>query len=207
MVRDSFNEPSALLAALLSRSKVLRAFVEARIPRRLSRTVSADDILQNVWVTVVQSVGDINSLGWAEFDPWLMRTAQRRIADAIRRANALKRRGRNSILCGKQTASYADLFAHVRSPQNTPSKEMSQQEAAHATQIALAALPEHYRTALTLRFIHGSSHDQIAEAMCKSRSAVNSLLFRGLRRLRGLMGSADLFFSDDGTPVAARSVT
>lgn len=170
--------------------------------------MSADDILQDIWMTVIRSASDITSTGSDEFDPWLTRIAQRRIADAIRRAGALKRGGRDAIVYERwQTTSFVDLFARACNPQETPSREVSTRDAVHAVQIALAALPEHYRTAITLRYIEGRSHVQIAEAMCKSRSATNSLLFRGMRKLRGLLGSAQRLFSDNGTCVAPGRAT
>ncbi|MEE9296949.1 MAG: RNA polymerase sigma factor [Phycisphaerae bacterium] len=166
----------------------------------MRRVVSADDVLQDIWITVICGASDITSTGSEEFDPWLTRIAQRRIADAIRRAGAMKRGGSDVIVHERwQSTSFVDLFARVSSPQDTPSKEVSTREAVDAVQIALAALPENYRTAITLRYVEGRSHDQIAKAMRKSRSAVNSLLFRGMRKLKELLGSAGRFFSDNGT--------
>jgi len=201
-------EPSSLLQLLMSRAQGLHRYVEGEIPRRMRRVVSADDILQDIWITVVGSASDITSSGSDDFDPWITRIAQRRIADAIRRAGALKRGGRDVIIYERrQTTSFVDLFARVRSPQDTPSKQVSTREAVHAVQIALATLPESHRTAITLRYIEGRSHNQIAKAMCKSPSAINSLLFRGMRKLRGMLGSAGRFFSHNGTYVAPRRAT
>ncbi len=184
----------------MSRAEGLHRYIEAEIPPRMRRTVSADDILQDIWITVVRSASDITSTGSDEFDPWLTRIAQRRIADAIRRAGALKRGGRANVTYERrQMTSFIDLFARVRSPQATPSREIAAREATHAVQLALTSLPEHYRKALTLRFIDGKPHSGIARTLNMSRSAVNSLLCRGLRKLKELLGPADRFFSDKGT--------
>ena len=75
-------------------------------------------------------------------------------------------------------------------------------EAVDAVQIALAALPEDYRTAITLRYIHGRSCAQVAKAMRKSDGAVWSLLYRGKRKMRGLVDSVGVFFSEDVTDIA-----
>jgi RNA polymerase sigma-70 factor (ECF subfamily) len=167
----------------------------------MRRVVCADDILQDIWITVVRNASEVTACGWSEFDPWLTRIAQRRIADAIRRAGSFKRGGRANLTYERrQTTSFVDLFARVQSPQVSPSREISAREATHAVQIAMTALPDHYRTALTLRYLHGKSHADIARALRMSRPAVNSLLYRGLRKLKELLGSASRFFSDDGTP-------
>lgn len=162
--------------------------------------MSADDILQDIWVTVVRSASDITSSGSDEFDPWLTRIAQRRIADAIRRAGALKREGSATVVHERwQMTSFVDLFARVCGPQITPSREVSAKEATHAVQVALTTLPENYRKALIRRYIDGESHGDIARALNMSRSAVNSLLFRALRKLKEVLGPAGRFFSDNGT--------
>lgn len=193
-------EPSSLFQLLMSRSDGLCHYVESKIPARMRRIVSAEDILQDIWLTVVRSASNITSSGSEEFDPWLTRIAQRRIADAIRRAGALKRGGRANIVYERrQTTSFVDLFARARGSQITPSREVSAKEATQAVQIALTTLPETYRKALIRRYIDGESHRDIARALNMSRSAVNSLLFRALRKLKEVLGPADRFFSDNGT--------
>ncbi|MEE8170391.1 MAG: sigma-70 family RNA polymerase sigma factor [Phycisphaerae bacterium] len=182
----------------MSRTDDLRRYVESAIPSRMTRVVSADDILQDIWITVVRSASDIIATGSEGFDAWLTRIAQRRIADAIRRARAVKRGGRARITYEKpQTSSFVDLFARISSPQATPSKTLSARESTNAVQVALAALPERHRAVLMLRYFDGKSHSDIAHALNLSQSAVNSLLFRGMQKLRRLLGATTQFFSDD----------
>ena len=157
-------EPSELLPILMSRAQRVHSYVAEKIPPRMRRVVSADDVMQDIWITVINSASDITSTGSEEFDPWLTRLAQRRIADAIRRAGALKRGGNEVIVYVQaRSSSFVDLFARLSSSHNTPSSEVSTQESVHAVQIALAALSEDYRTAIGLRYIEDFSHDQIPE--------------------------------------------
>ena len=182
-----------------ARADELHSFVRAHIPARLQGVVSSEDVMQDVWITVVRSESELRENGWEDFDPWLMRIARRRIADAIRRAAALKRgAGANVVHERRQTTSFVDLFARVRGENATPSKEFWAKEATHAVQIALASLPEQHRKVVALRYLAGKSHDEIAQATGKSRSAVNALLYRGLRMLKDLIGPAGRFYSDDG---------
>jgi RNA polymerase sigma factor (sigma-70 family) len=60
----------------------------------------------------------------------------------------------------------------------------------------LAELPPEHREVITLRYLEGLGHDEIARVMQRSRAAVNSLLFRALRELQQKMGPATRFFSD-----------
>jgi len=195
---DDTNAQASLLIKLMRNSEGVRKYIQVRIPPRLRRAISADDIMQEVWVTVVRDVAGNPAHEWDEFDFWLYRIAQRRIADAIRRAGAVKRGGRDRVMHeARRTASLVDLFARLGSPQGTPSMEVSQAEAVDAMQIALAALPEDYRTAIKLRYVDGSSYAEIAQEMSRSYAAVCGLLHRGLRRLKVVMGTLGEFFSDD----------
>ncbi len=208
MLQGSFNEAASLMAPLMTRADSLRRYVTGKIPPRLRRTVSSDDILQDVWITAVRNVADIRPDGSEDLDRWLMRIAQRRIADAIRRAGAAKRGGGDGLVYNTRlTTSFVDLFSRVSGRKVTPSAEVSVQEAVHAVQIALASLPESHRTAIELRYLQGHSHEEIAKIMNRTRASVNGLLFRGMQKLRGLLGSVGRFFSDDGVYRAPRQAT
>ena len=60
---------------------------------------------------------------------------------------------------------------------------------------ALYSLPVLYRRALTLHYLKGIPHPELARVMDKSADAVRGLLQRGVRMLRGRMGPADQWFS------------
>ncbi len=208
MLQISSNEAASLMAPLLTRADSLRRYVTRKIPPRLRRTVSSDDILQDVWLTAVRNFADIRPNGSEDLDRWLMRVAQRRIADAIRRAGAAKRGGSDALVCNKAlTTSFVDLFSRVSGRRVTPSAEVSVKEAVHAVQIALASLPESCRKAVELRYIQGHSREEIAKIMNRTRASVNALLFRGMHKLRELLGSVGRFFSDDGVYRAPRQAT
>ncbi len=208
MLQESSSEAALLMASLMTRADSLRRYVTGKIPPRLRRTVSSDDILQDVWITAVRNIADVRPDGSEDLDRWLMRVAQRRIADAIRRADAAKRGGRDTLVYNRRvTTSFVDLFSRVSGCGVTPSAEVSVKEAVHAVQIALASLPESCRTAVELRYLQGHSREEIAKIMNRTRAAVNALLFRGMHKLRELLGSVDRFFSDDSVHHAPRHAT
>jgi RNA polymerase sigma-70 factor, ECF subfamily len=51
---------------------------------------------------------------------------------------------------------------------------------------ALAELPDDQRTAVELHHLEGFSLIEVGEQMQRSKEAVAGLIFRGLKRLRGL---------------------
>jgi RNA polymerase sigma-70 factor (ECF subfamily) len=114
---------------------------------------------------------------------------------------AVKRGGRHRIVNGgRETSSLLDLFAHVAGRDRTPSSEEGAREAVHAVQIAISALPDDHRRAITMHHIEGRTSDEVAEALQKSLPAVKGLLYRAMRGLREQLGPEGRFFSDSAEP-------
>jgi len=60
-------------------------------------------------------------------------------------------------------------------------------ETASLVASAIASLPPRCREVITLRWVHGLSHSEIAQAMGVSPKAVENQITRGLRALRSLL--------------------
>ena len=180
---------------LLPRISDLRRYVNQKIPKRFRRTISADDILQEVWIAAFRTAATFVQDGPGAIDRWLMTIANTKLIDATRLARATRRGGSDALMRSAHLSSCRDLFAQIQSPHNTPSGEFLANEIAHATNISLKCLTPDRRTAIELRFIEGLSPVEIARRMAKSTTAVHSLLFHGLRTLRLLMGEASSYLS------------
>lgn len=174
----------------------LRAYIERRIPRRIQRVVSADDVLQEIWITAFRSVGDFTCQGPDSFERWLMTIARTRLLNAIRHSDQSNRAVGRLREDPNKSGSYLALFGRVAYPGRTPSSEHACDEAVLAIRQAIDSLPDDYRRAITMHHIDGHSHAEVASVMQKSTDAVNGLLYRGLRRLKGSMGWEGRFFSD-----------
>jgi len=183
---------------LLPRVAQLRRYVDRKIPGRLSATVSADDILQEVWMAAYRTASTFRPDGPNAIERWLTTIAKSKLVDAIRNARRLKRGGDRRCLrdARERLASFTELFARIQSPQKTPSGEFGAIEAGHAISIALNLLSEERRRAVYMHHIEGHSQKEIAREMGKTEAAVNSLLYNGLRELRSLLGEAAKYFSD-----------
>lgn len=194
----SYLSRGTLHRELLPRISQLRGYVHRKIPRRLQATVSADDVLQEVWVAAYRTVSTFTPDGPNAIERWLTTIANSKVADAVRTARRLKRGGdRRHIGDGQQrVSSFTDLFARVQSPQKTPSSELGATERAHAVSIALNCLRGDRRRVIYMRYIEGRSHEEIGREMGKTKAAVNSLLYNGLLELRSLLGDAAKYFSD-----------
>jgi RNA polymerase sigma-70 factor (ECF subfamily) len=57
---------------------------------------------------------------------------------------------------------------------------------------ALAELPDDQRAAVELKHLKGYSLEEVARQLGRTKASVAGLLFRGLRRLRELMGDEEI---------------
>lgn len=189
------DDPQAadLSAALVARVGALRSYVEEKIPQRLRATISPDDVLQDVWLSANRAISGFRPDGPNALDRWLMTIVNNRLLDALRAARAVKRGGdsRQVREADRRMLSFCSLFSRLRSPGKSPSRELRTEEAAHLVRTSLATLSDEVRSAIELRFVDGLPLRDVATRMGKSESAVHSLIFRGLRRLRTIVGKAE----------------
>src|SRR5262249_33357922 len=112
--------------ALVERIKLLHHFVRFRIPQRFKHLVSADDILQEVWIAAHAQFEQMQSRGPAELDRWLMAIAKRELIDALRAARASRHEKAAAHLAraDQRMTSYTGLFSRLQARAKTPSREL-----------------------------------------------------------------------------------
>ncbi len=186
-----------LRGALIRNEARLRAFIGARIPSWARAHVTADDVLQEVWISAHTSLDSFRVERPDSLDRWVTVLAQNRLLQAIKSELCLKRGGNRRVAPSPaRQLSYVDFMAGVVFRGRTPSGEVAIGEASEAVRKALAGLPDARREAVEQRYIHGKSCLEIAESTQRSPAAINSLLFHGLRQLSDLMGPASRYWSD-----------
>jgi RNA polymerase sigma factor (sigma-70 family) len=189
---------AVLQAHLTASAPMLKRYLQARIPRELSSVIAVDDVLQEIWVAAFRGSDGFRPNGPNALDRWLTTIANRKLLDQLKAARRLKRGGDVRILHGLQRrrSSVLGLLERVCADGRTPSSDASLREASRSIENALREMPDSRRSALTMRYIEGRPPQEIAEVMNKTESAVNSLLYHGLRDLRSRLGRAGRFFSD-----------
>ncbi|MDR0478231.1 MAG: RNA polymerase sigma factor RpoE [Burkholderiaceae bacterium] len=153
---------------------------QRRVERLISRMVRdvdlVPDITQETFIRAWRALPQYR--GEAQFYTWLYRIA---INTAKKMLLGLKR---DRLLT--ETARQADdgdddeTSRHEKelTTDSTPETELAAREIAQAVQIALAALSEDLRQAVTLREIEGLSYEEIAQAMNCPIGTVRSRIFR-----------------------------
>ena len=134
--------------------------------RTLANKGDAEDVAQEVFLRV-WSAAPRWKAGSARFTTWLHRVALNVCLDRAKRREAIP-----------------DDLSELPDPRPDPSVVLDASEAARRVNAALAGLPEGQRIAVTLCVYQERSHDEAAEIMNLSLSALESLLARGRRAMR-----------------------
>ena len=140
----------------------------------------ADDITQEVFVQVYQSVSSFNND--SKLSTWLYRITVNRALDHLKK---IKRK--------KQFGFIQGLFAPAIEEQTSsaefdhPGVLMEKKEKAAELFKALQMIPGKQRTAFTLNKLEGRSYNEIAEIMDTSLYAVESLMSRAKENLKKIL--------------------
>jgi RNA polymerase sigma-70 factor, ECF subfamily len=161
------------------------AAVVYRVARGITRGhQDAEDIVQETFLRAFKSL-DRFSASKASFRTWLLTIARNQSINVF---GSLKRKAArflgdfDSVESGRQPTD--NPLAVNRQDAETL---FSIQQEHSRVQEALRKLPERQRTALLLKAQENMSYEEIAEVMASSSSAVESLIFRGRKRLLELL--------------------
>lgn len=151
--------------------------------RLTGNQMDANDVLQDVFLSVYQKIHTFR--GAAAFSSWLYRiTANASFA----RLNQRKRAAVVSIddvLPAVEGRTPAKSFSEWSQP---PDVVLFNKEAREALGIALAELPEEFRTVVVLRDVENMSNQEVADILQLSVAAVKSRLHRARLALRRKLG-------------------
>lgn len=154
--------------------------------RMTGSRADAEDLLQEVFLRLVRTIGDYQHDG--RFEAWLFRIGTNLVRDRLRRQRTqrtvhLGLGGRD----GDGQLAESDLPA---ARDHDPSARLAQAEDLDRLQAALAQLSEPERQVVMLRHFSQLSFKEIAEAMGTPIGTALARAHRGLSRLRALMEPA-----------------
>jgi RNA polymerase sigma-70 factor (ECF subfamily) len=138
----------------------------------------AEEVLQETYLRVWTerarfdaSKGDVLS--------WMAAIARHRAIDSLRRRHA-----RPALAPAHHEDEPAECYAAFAIPAPGPCEIAIQGQTAHAVQRLLGHAPEPQRQMLTLAFLEGLSHREIAQRLQRPLGTVKSTLRRALRSMR-----------------------
>jgi RNA polymerase sigma-70 factor, ECF subfamily len=187
----------ALERLLLAHYDQLARRVAARLPARLQATQAVEDILQITFSQAFCDIGRFQPRSDASFGNWLARIAENRLLDAIKQHDAPKRGGdlRRVADAGRDESRILSLWDWIAVNDTSPSSVIAREEALHALNVALAALPPDQREAIRLKHLEGKSVEETAAAMGRTPDAVRGLIHRGKQQIQEAMGRASRWIS------------
>ena len=154
----------------------VRLFVGSRTRYRLGPKLDTEEILQETFVRVYQSLGRLEWRGEDAFFQWLCSIAKH----AVLKATEKSRKDRA-----------IDEADGLPAGDVSPSRLVRRNERFDRLQTSLDDLPEDYREVIRLARIDGLRIKEIAERMGRTPNAVKHLLARALTELKRHFGDTE----------------
>jgi RNA polymerase sigma-70 factor, ECF subfamily len=184
MLLRTMNETPAMAADVWhALSGELRSFLRSRVPH----DSDADDILQDVFVKIVEKIGSLRDA--TRLESWVYKIARNAITDFYRR----------------EAPQPADPVEDAVAPGEEQQANNLNRSIAAWLALALARLPDTVREAVRLYELEGVSQAEIADRLGVSLSGAKSRIQRGRRQLEGLLrGCCQLELDRRGNVIACQ---
>jgi RNA polymerase sigma-70 factor, ECF subfamily len=167
----------------------LRLLARLQLSPRLQAKLDESDIVQQAILEAHQCRAQFRGQSEAEWLAWLRAILAHTLATAGRRFSTEARDlRRERSLEAELEQSSSRLESLLAADQTSPSERAVRCEELLRLAQAMAHLPEDQRRVVELHHLKGLPVAEVATLMDRSRPAVVGLLFRGLNRLRELLG-------------------
>jgi RNA polymerase sigma-70 factor (ECF subfamily) len=163
-----------------------------QLDARLQGKVDLSGVVQQTLLEAHRESGKMPDQGDDDLARWLRRILANNLQDEIRKLYSQARDvRREESLEAALEASSSRIEGWLGAEQSSPSQRAMRNEELFRLADALAKLPDDQRRAVELHHLKGRSLLDIAAEMDRTKGAVAALLFRGLNKLRELLGEND----------------
>ncbi len=170
--------------------KYLRLLAQMQLDPRLQGKVDPSDLVQQTLLQAHQARDQFRGGTPAEQAAWLRQILARTMANVARDLGRDKRDvARERSLEAAVEESSARLEAWLATDQTSPSAQAEKNEQLLRLSDALDQLPENQRQAVVGHYLQGRSLAEVAADLGRSEGAAASLLHRGIKKLRELLGN------------------
>ncbi|MCA9264236.1 MAG: sigma-70 family RNA polymerase sigma factor [Planctomycetales bacterium] len=176
-----------------SRRAQLRVYVDRNMSAALRQKVDADDLIQEVMLSCVSSVDQIDLVNRDLFG-WICQVAQRRIVDAGRKFTGAQKRDAKrevSANAGGSGDEQQGLINLLVASITSPSRAFSRNQREFRLLAAMDQLAEESRDALRMRYVESLPTKEIAKRIGKTDGAVRVMLTRSLKKLGDLLKDSE----------------
>lgn len=166
----------------------LYLLARAHLGPRLQRKIDASDLVQQTIMDAYVKWGQFRGESDAERAAWIRQILARNLRDALRYHHRAKRDiSRQQRLGVAIDQSFRRAQSWLEARQSSPSVHAEKQEDLLRLADALTQLRDDQREAVILRHLQGMSLAEVAAELDRSETAVAGLVYRGLKKLRGLL--------------------
>ncbi|MGZ4106332.1 MAG: RNA polymerase sigma factor SigW [Tumebacillaceae bacterium] len=152
--------------------------------RMMGNPQEAEDVAQEAFMRAFANLAKYNNSH--KFSTWIYRIATNLCIDKMRKKKADF--SLDAELPGEDSGG--DMYTRIAAPDRTPEEEVVRAETQEEVQRAIEALPENYRAAVILKYMHDLSLQEIADILEVPVSTVKTRIHRGREALRnGLKNS------------------
>ena len=185
MIEQARHGDEEALVALYQRAlPVVYRYVMAR----LGRLDLAEDVVSEVFLVMVESIGNLRAEHEAGFYAWLLQIAQGKISRALRHLTRKERRHLPLPGASDWANHIPPLEPVATDLVSNPAALQEWRETLGELGVALGRLSAEQQTVVVGRFLAGQSIDELAEALDKQPGAVRALQFRALGTLADHLG-------------------
>jgi len=172
------HDEEALVALYRRALPVIYRFVIAR----LGRPDLAEDVVSEVFLEMVENIGDLRTEREAGFYAWLLQIAQGKISRAFR--NLTRNERRFTPLPGSFSVDHAPMVELMATDLvSNPAALYEWRETLEEVGLALGNLSEEQQLIVVGRFLAGQKIEELAQALGKQPGAIRVSQFRALRTL------------------------
>ncbi|MEM8780148.1 MAG: sigma-70 family RNA polymerase sigma factor [Cyanobacteria bacterium P01_G01_bin.49] len=140
------------------------------------------DLAQEVWIRVYRNIKRLNEP--VKFRGWLSRIATNLFYDELRKR---KRVSHPISLDAPRRVDDGEIEWDIVSDYPSPDDNLATREFYDRLQVAIADLPEAFRTTIVLREIEGLAYEEIAEMTGVSLGTVKSRIARARAKLQSIL--------------------
>lgn len=140
------------------------------------------DLAQEVWIRVYRNIKRLNEP--LKFRGWLSRIATNLFYDELRKR---KRINHPMSLDAPRRVEDGEIDWDIISEYPNPDEHLTTREFYEQLQVAIADLPEAFRTTIVLREIDGMAYEEIAEITGVSLGTVKSRIARARAKLQSVL--------------------
>jgi RNA polymerase sigma-70 factor (ECF subfamily) len=159
------------------------------LDRRLQGKVDLSGVVQQTLLEAHRAASTFAGANEEVTTAWLRQILVNNLRDEVRKfATQARDVYREQSLEAALDASSARLGDWLAAEQSSPSQRAVRNEQLLALADALAQLPADQREALVRHHLEGTPVAEVAKHMGRSKGAVALLMFRGLKKLRQLLG-------------------